>query len=222
MVTWDWAGAERSYRRALEINPNSADAHFFNADLQLLMKRTEEWNRSIQRAMELDPLNEFNRSFYGWHLNYLRRYDEAIPVFQKLLPTGPNKASNYLGLWGAHYRKGQYAQAVASAREYFAAAGDGEFSGTLGTGRDVAAYRDGMRRTGDAMIAASTRRHVPALRIARMFAHAGDNDRALDWLERAYENRESPLVRLGVVWDWLDLHDEPRFRALLRRMNLPE
>ena len=48
-----------------------------------------------------------------------------------------------------------------------------------------------------------------------------DNERALDWLERAYENRESPLMRLGMVWDWLDLHGEPRFQVLLRRMNLP-
>jgi hypothetical protein len=55
-----------------------------------------------------------------------------------------------------------------------------------------------------------------------MFAHAGDHDRALDWLERAYENRESPLIRLGVVWDWVDLHGHPRFQALLRRINLPE
>jgi hypothetical protein len=54
-----------------------------------------------------------------------------------------------------------------------------------------------------------------------MFAHAGDRDRALDWLERAYQNRESPMMRLGVFWDWLDLHAEPRFQDLLRRMNLP-
>lgn len=72
------------------------------------------------------------------------------------------------------------------------------------------------------MVAGSKRRHVPAIRIARMFAHAGDNDSALQWLERAYQNRESPMMRLGVFWDWHDLHSEPRFQDLLRRMNLPE
>jgi hypothetical protein len=106
--------------------------------------------------------------------------------------------------------------------QYFGAAGDGEFAGTLGTGRDEADYRAGMKRAGEAMVAATARRHVPSVRIARMFAHAGDNARALDWLERAYENREPPLARLGVFWDWLGLHGEPRFQALLRRMNLPE
>jgi hypothetical protein len=54
-----------------------------------------------------------------------------------------------------------------------------------------------------------------------MFAHAGNNDQALHWLEQAYENRESSLMRLGVFWDWLDLHGDPRFQDLLRRLKLP-
>jgi len=218
---WDWAGAEREFKQAIAANPNLADAHFFYSDFLLAQKRPVEWNREMQRALELDPLNDFNRSFYGWHLNYQRRYDEAIPIFQQLLPTGPNKASNYLGLWGAYHRKRMYAEALAAARNYFVAAGDGEFSEALGTGRDAAAYRAAMIRTGEAMVEGSKRRHVPALRIARMFAHAGDNDRAIEWLEKAYANRESPLARLGVVWDWLDLHADPRFQDLLRRLKLP-
>ena len=59
------------------------------------------------------------------------------------------------------------------------------------------------------------------MRIARMFAHAGDNDSALRWLERAYENREAALARLAVFWDWDDLRADPRFQDLLRRMKLP-
>ena len=219
---WDWAGAEREFKRAIELNPNLADAHFFYADLLLALKRPGEWDREIQRALELDPLNDFNRSFYGWHLNYLGRYDEAIPIFTRLLPTGPNKATNYLGLWGAYYRKGMYGQALTSAKDFFAAAGDGEFVDTLGAGGDAVAYRAGMRRAGEAMAARSKQRHVPALRIARMFAHAGDTDSAFQWLERAYENHESPMARLAVVWDWQDLRPDPRFRDLLRRLNLPQ
>jgi TolB-like protein/Tfp pilus assembly protein PilF len=221
VTAFDWAGAELEFRKAIAANPNLADAHFFYSDLLLAQKRPLEWNREIQRALELDPLNDFNRCFYGWHLNYERRYDEAIPIFQQLLPTGPNKSSNYLGLWGAYYRKGMYAEALAAARDYFVAAGDGEFAQALGTGRDTAAYRAAMIRTGEAMVEGSKRRHVPAIRIARMFAHAGLNDRAIEWLEKAYANRESPLSRLGVFWDWLDLHADPRFQDLLRRLKLP-
>jgi hypothetical protein len=55
-----------------------------------------------------------------------------------------------------------------------------------------------------------------------MFAHEGEKESALHWLERAYENRESPMMRLGVFWDWLDLQSDPRFQDLLRRLNLPQ
>ncbi len=219
VTEWDWAGSERELQRALELNPNLAEAHFFYGHLLLVTKRIEESNREMQRGLELDPLNDFHRSFYGWHLNYLHRYDEAIPIFQKLLPTGPNRASNYLGLWGAYYRKGMHEQALMAAKDYFVATGDREFADALGT--DRAAYRAGMKRAGDVMVERSKDKHVPAIRIARMFAHAGDKDSALRWLERAYENREPAMMRLGVFWDWLDLHPEPRFQELLRRMKLP-
>jgi TolB-like protein/tetratricopeptide (TPR) repeat protein/tRNA A-37 threonylcarbamoyl transferase component Bud32 len=220
-IALDWAACERSYRRGLELNPNSADAHFFYGHLLIVTNRVEEANRMMQRGVELDPLNDFHRSFYGWHLNYLQRYDEAIPLFQKLLQAGPNRGSNYLGLWGAYYRQGRYADALAAAREYFVATGDKMFADALVSGADRTAYRASMKQAADAMVVRSQQSHVPALRIARMFAHAGDNDAALQWLERAYENRESALMRLGVYWDWLDLHADPRFNNLLRRLNLP-
>ncbi len=63
---------------------------------------------------------------------------------------------------------------------------------------------------------------MPAIRIARMFAHAGDNDDAFFWLGKAYEARESPMKRIGVFWDWDNLRNDPRFTDLLRRMKLPE
>ena len=218
---WNWAECEREYRRAIELNPNLADGHFFYADLMLVLNRPDQWSQEIQRALDLDPLNDFNWSYYGWHLNYRRRYDEAIPLFQRLLSRGPNKASNYLGLWGAYYRKRLFGEAMQAARDYFNAAGDGEFVNALGDGGDETAYRAGMKRTGQAMIARSATRHVPALRIARMFAHAGETDTAIEWIERAYANRESPMMRLGVFWDWIDLHGDPRFQDLLRRLKLP-
>jgi len=221
-IQWDWPSGEKEFKRALELNPNLADAHFFYADMLLVLKRNAEWEPEIRRARELDPLNDFNESFYGWHMNYLHRYDEAIPIFQRLLSTGPNKGSNYLGLWGAYYKKKMYDDALSAARNYFTTIGEREFAGTLGTGRGEAAYRAAMKRVGEAMVVQSKRRHVPAIRIARMFAHSGDKDAAMQWLEKAYQARESPLIRLAVFWDWDGLRSDARFQDLLRRMNLPQ
>jgi len=83
-------------------------------------------------------------------------------------------------------------------------------------------YRGAMKLAAEAMAARAQQTHVPAIRIARLYAHAEEKDRALDWLEKAYEAREGPLSRLGVVWDWDNLRDDPHFQSLLRRMNLPK
>ncbi len=220
---WDWGGAELEFKRALAINPNLADGHFFYADFLHYLGRSKEWEIEMERALELDPLNDFKRTYYGWNLNYAGRYDEAIPIFLKLLETGPNKSANYLGLWGAYYKKGRYGQALSEAKNYFLTSGGGEFGESLSADSVVseAAYRAAMRRTGQIMAQRSAQRHVPAIRIARMFAHGGDNDKAMFWLERAYEARESPLMRLAVFWDWDNLRSDARFQDLLRRMNLP-
>ena len=220
---WDWPGAILEFKRALAMNPNLADAHFFYADFLHYLRQSEEWESEMKRALELDPLNDFKRTYYGWNLNYAGRYDEALPMFLKLLGTGPNKSGNYLGLWGAYYKKGMYGQALLAAKNYFLTSGGGEFgeSMSVDTAGGKMAYRAAMLRTGQVMAQRSAQTHVPAIRIARMFAHAGDNDRALYWLERAYQARESPLMRLAVFWDWDDLRSDPRFQDLLRRMNLP-
>jgi eukaryotic-like serine/threonine-protein kinase len=220
-VDWDWRTAEREFARAIALNPNFADAHFFYADLLLATGRPDRAQSEMQRALELDPLNDFDWTYYAWHLNYRGRYEQAIPVLQRLLERGPNKTSNYLGLWGAYFRTGRYREAAAAAREYFRGAGDGEFVDLLGEGESGAAYRSGMRHTGDAMAERSATRHIPALRVARMYAHAGDSDAAIAWLERAFANHESPLLRLDVVWDWVDLRADPRFQDLRRRIGLP-
>jgi len=114
-----------------------------------------------------------------------------------------------------------YDQALTAARNYFGAIGEHEFANAIATGRDRASYLAVMKLVGEAMAVQSKRRHIPAIRIARMFAHSGDKDLAILWLERAYHARESPLMRLAVFWDWDDLRSDPRFQDLLRRMNLP-
>ena len=221
-VLLDFAGAEREYRLALASNPNYADARFFYADLLLVaLRRTDDWNSEMQRGFELDPLNDFQRTYYGWHLNYLHRYDEAIAVTQQVLPSSPNRAANYLALWGAYFRTGQFTRALQAAKDYFQAAGDGEFVANLGTAVDRDSYRAAMIRTGQAMATRSATRHVPAARIARMFAHGGDANTAMQWLLRAEENGETTLLRLAVFWDWDDLRGLPAFKDLLRRLKLP-
>jgi len=218
----DWAQEEREFRRAIELNPNSADGHFYYADFLVSTKREAEWQREIQRTLELDPLNPFFQCFYGWHLVYLGRYDEAIAQLRKVLEGNPEFSSAHLGLWGAYYKKGMRGEALDQARKFFAVLGDHEVEGALSRGYATRDYAQAMRLAAETLAARSRRSYVPAVRIARLYAHAGNKDDVMRWLEQAYDRRESPLSHLAVAWDWDFMRHDPRFRELVRRSGLPQ
>jgi TolB-like protein/Tfp pilus assembly protein PilF len=218
---WDWSGAEQAYWRAIQLDPNHADAHFFYADLLYSMKRPLEAEAEATYARQLDPLNFLFRCFHGWHLVYLGRYDEAIAQLTQTLETEPNYPAAHLGLWGAFYKKTDYGGALQAAGTFFRVLGDERLSAVLTLGGDGAEYASAMGRAAETLAASAEHQHVPALRIARLYAHAGAEDRALDWLERACAQHEAPLVHLQVAWDWDCLREQPRFQALLRQVNFP-
>ncbi len=221
VMEWDWPTADAEFRRAIELNPNSAEAHFMYSDYLVTMRRTDEWRGEIHRALELDPLNFFWQTFYGWHLVYERRYDEAVAQLKRVVAAEPDFRAAHLGLWGAFYKKGADADAFAEAKEFFALLGDREVVDALDVGWARAGYRGAMGLAGETLATRSERTHVPAVRVARVFAHAGENERALAFLKKAYERHETPLYHIGVGWDWDGLRADPRFQELVRHMGLP-
>jgi len=217
----NWAAGEREFRRAIELNPNSADGHFMYADFLISMKRSEEWKAEIQRVLELDPFNPLFQCFYAWHLVYLHRYDEAISQLRKVLATEPDFSSAHMGLWGAFYKKGMYEEALAEAKKFYAALGDREVGDALTRGYAEGRHARAMHLGAEVLAARSRHTHVPAVRIARLYAHAGNNDQVIIWLQKAFEERETPLVHLSVAWDWDILRTDPRFQELVGRVGLP-
>ncbi len=218
----DWAAGEREYRRGLELDPNNAFGHQVYADFLIFMKRPKEWEVEAQRALELDPFSPLFQWAYGWELVYLGRYDEAIAHLHKVLSTEPGSSSAHLGLWGAYYKKGMYAEALVEAKKHFEIIHEPEVVEALARGFEEGGYQRAMSLGAAVLEAASQRKYIPGVRLARMHAHAGGKDRALYWLNIAFERHETPLCHLAVFWDWDSLRSDPRFQALLRRMNLPQ
>jgi Tfp pilus assembly protein PilF len=218
---WDWAAAEREYRRAIELEPNRADGHFMYADFLVSMGRPREALAEMARALELDPLNFLIRCFRGWHLVYMGRHDEAITQLRETLRTEPAYPAVHLGLWGAFHQKGMYDDAIDEARVFFDLLGDRQVVETLTGGYPGMGYTATMHAAAEILARRSDQTHVPAVRIARLYAHAGDGDRALRWLEKAYDEREAALVHLRVAWDWDHLRAHPAYQDLVRRMNFP-
>ncbi len=177
----------------------------------------------MERALELDPHNSLWQSLFGARLLDRRRYDDAIAQLQKVLRTDPNFPLAHQFLWEAFHLKRMYEEALAEAKKFFAlAGGDSEVAEALERGYAQGGYAGAMRLAAETLAARSKLTYVPPTLIARLYVFAGEKDRALEWLEKAYQERNSKLVYINVEPVWDPLRDEPRFQDLLRRMNFPD
>ena len=114
-----------------------------------------------------------------------------------------------------------YEEALAEAKQYFAAAGLDEVAEALDSPAE-AGYQGAMRRAAETLTARSEQPNVIATTIAELYICAGDKERALEWLETGFDARDTNISYLGVNPIWDSLRDEPRFQDLLRKMNLPQ
>ena len=218
---WDWEGGETAFLRAIAINPNYPDVRAFYADFLMMMERPEEAMAQIERALELDPFNPMFQTFYGMDLLFVRRYDEAIAQFRNTLRTVPNHVRAHLGLYHAFHQKQMYEEALAETKAFFAAIGDREVVEALERGYAEAGYARAMSLAAETLAARSRTTFVAPHSVVTLYALAGENDQALEWLERGYDERDPNMPYLSVERVLDNLRDDPRFQDLLRRMNPP-
>ena len=218
---WDWPAAEREFRRAVELNPNSADTHLWYSLFLAAMSRPQEARAPMERALELDPHNAFSQWVFAVELLLQRHYEEAIAQIRKSLP---DFAAAHSGLWVAFHAKGMYEEALVEAKASltFFAPGVPEVAEALERGYAQGGYAGAMRRAAEMLAEHSDRIYVKPLKIAELYACAGERDRALDWLEKAYEDRTIEMVYLSNFPAWDSLRSDPRFQDLPRRMNFLE
>ena len=219
---WDWEIAENELKRAIELNPNNVHARLMWAEFLSSMRRSEEAMAEIKRAMELDPLNHFPQQMYGGHLLQAHCYDNAIAQFKKTLKMEPSFSVAHEGLWIAFHQKGMDKEALSEAEQYFSAQGLGDVADALARGYSKAGYPEAMRQGAKLLEERSKQTCVLATRIALLYAHAGEKELALEWLENAYKVRETFMVYLNVDLQWDSIRENPRFQDLLDRMNFPK
>lgn len=213
---YDLAGAEREFKRALDLNSQDATAHQRYGFLLVCLGRHEEGLAEVRRALDLEPLSlVFNRS-YGTNLFYARRYEESIAQLKKTLKLDPNyRPSPYASLANAYWMKGDYAESV----EEFA-----KYREAQGRQRDAALVRESFSKGG---WEGFLRMRIGELRgsttnsygVAEYHAALGEKDEAFAALNKAYENHEYGLVVLKVDSRLDALRDDPRFQDLLRRVG---
>ena len=184
------------------------------------MGRSEEALAQIRRALELDPFNALFRGLLGVDFLYLRRYDDAIAQARTVLQTSPGDPISSGVLWFAFAAKGMHKEAYAEYKTMMKLYGDRELDEALDQGYKEAGYRGAMKRAADALIAHFHKSYANPTDIAQAFVEAGEPSRAVEWLEKGYEVRDQNMPYLGIpIYD--SLRGDPRFTALLRKMNLP-
>jgi len=215
---WDWPVAEREWNRLLALNPNS-DALSGHSHFLMSMRRPEEALAQATRAVELDPFDVKVHGFYAAVLNGMRRYDDAIAAARATLELQPGYGIALNVLHQALLAKGKYDESLAQERKEFA--GDRELLEALEQGYAEGGWAGSQRRLAAVWAARYGKPGgVGPLKLADAYREAGDRDRALEWLERGYEEHNPNMPYVGGPHND-SLRADPRFQDLLRRMNLP-
>jgi TolB-like protein len=219
LYEWDWAGAEAAWKRAIELNPNYVDSVY--SHFLWVMKRPEEAMAQMERALQLDPLNEFVHIHHGFILLSAGRYDEVIVQMRNLLRTSPQHPMAHQLISVTLWHKAMYDESLAEMKAYYSYMGDREVEEALTQGYAQSGYRGAMRSAADLLAARARKTYVLSVDVALLYAIAGENDQALEWLEKGLEVRDPVMPYVDAFVEFAPLHDEPRFQYLLRKMNLP-
>lgn len=218
---WDWTGAEREFRRALELQPSYADAHFSYSRFLAASGRLEEAMTEIRRARELDPMsiplkaNTALLSYFG------RRYDQALAELLELRKLDPKLPLVHWGIGLVCEQKGLYEEAIKSLQKATSLSTSLNFKSSLGHAYAIAHRRDEARAILGEVTERSRRSYVPSYYSALVFAGLDEKDRAFEWLERAYQERSTVLAYLQIDPRLDPVRSDPRYAELLRRLAFP-
>ena len=219
---WDRAGSETEYRRAIELKPNYATAHhWFGADLSNV-KRFDESFTELRRAEELDPLSRIIGTNLGDAFVHSRRYDEAIAQYKRVLVRDPNFAYAHRALGWAYGAKGMYAEAIAETRTAMGLRGGSSAKGYLGLWLAKSGKGDEALKLLNEIKQESARTYVQGYTLALIYIGLGDKEEALNHLENHLLSRAETASTYATAPELDELRSEPRFKAMLKQMNLPE
>jgi len=217
---WDWNAAENQFKRALEFDPNNADAHLFYAHLLSCTGRHVEALAEVKRALELDPLNLRTNALEGQFLVHAGRTDEALASLQKTFELDPNSGFAHYFASSAYIEKGMFPEAIAEARKAkeltFGAAHAASF---LGYALAKSGKQAEARTVLEELLKRSAERYISPYNIALIYNGLDERDQTLAWLERGYEQRDQKMVFLKVEPKWNNLRADRRFQDLLRRVG---
>ncbi len=216
---WDPVAANNEFHRALASNPNYAMAHSWYGENLVAMGRYPEAVAEAQRALEDDPLSLIIGSNAGWTLSLAGQGDRSIEILKKAIEIDPSFPRTHYRLGRAYEQKKLYAMAISELEQAVSlSGGDACYEGSLG---HVYAVSGNAKRAREVLqdLEGRTARYVPAYAIGLVHAGLGENDQAMTWLQKAYEDKSTSMVFLKEDPELNGLHSDPRFQQLSQRIN---
>jgi tetratricopeptide (TPR) repeat protein len=217
---WDWALAEREFLRALTLNANYATAHQWYGGYLAARGRFDESLAEIEQAHRIDPVSLMINADIGWLSFFARQHDRAIEQLRKTLEMDPNFALAYWLLGLNKEQKGQLEEATADFRKAVSLSEDIPFAlASLGHVLGRSGKRDEAAAALEELLRLSARRYVSPHSIATVYIGLGQSTEALEWLNRAADERSNWIIFLNVDPVFDPLRDDPRFRNITDRLE---
>ena len=227
---WDWLGAQSDFQQAIRLNPKYPTAHQWYASYLMQMGKFSLAKAEIEEAHNLDPLSPIISANTGLYSYYEHNYDDAIAKYKVTLQSDPDfwVARHYLAL--AYVQKGMHQEAIAELRKLIKAPPSGpipdqvveaecEASSSLGFAYGMAGKRAEAQAILNQIEALSKRRYVSPLYFAIIYAGLKDNDKAIEYLNKAFEARHPGLVLIRIEPMFDGLRSDERFQALIKRFE---
>ena len=216
---WDWETAENLFKRAIALNPSSGDARGSYSHLLAILGRFDEAIIQIEQALRLDPFNPWFQGLYGVVLHMAHRYDEAIEVFQGALRISPDLPFVWLVLAGSYHVSERFDEALEAEASLLAALGNADNQGLLMQTYSKQGYQQAMGWLADLSAERSAATGTLGWWVALRYAHAGQEEKAIEWLQRAFDQRD-PNLPYFLMPEFDKLLSDPRIRELMRRMDM--
>jgi adenylate cyclase len=219
---WDWKSVERGIKRVIELNPGAASSHVLYEDYLRAMGRFDEGIEEIKIALRLDPMSALVNNRYGVALLVDRQVKQAIKQLQATLDIHPYDLEAMIYLGNAYLDIGKHEECIVMMKKAldFTQGGYAFVMGIAGNAYGKIGMKAKAQEILNEALERSKESYFSSFAIALIYMGLGNTDKTFEWLEKAYEEHNPGLTWIKAYPQFLSLHSEPRWTALLKKMGL--